>query len=43
MRNMNTAASLTVGLAHRQRLWGMLAVIIQRHGPRDLSCGRSPT
>jgi light-regulated signal transduction histidine kinase (bacteriophytochrome) len=24
MRNMNTAASLTIGLAHRQDLWGML-------------------
>jgi diguanylate cyclase (GGDEF)-like protein len=24
MRNMNTAASLTIGLAHQQKLWGML-------------------
>lgn len=24
MRNMNTAASMTIGLAHRQDLWGML-------------------
>ena len=24
MRNMKTAASLTIGLAHKQRLWGML-------------------